>query len=373
MMNRQNIFLGRILGIPIGLDYSWFLIFVLLSWMLAVDYFPAEFKHWPVWEYWLAGTVTSVMLFVSVLLHELGHSLVARRFKLPVRRITLFVFGGVAEIVGEPPSAWSEFWIALAGPLVSFALGAFFHFVQPLFSSQTALFAIVKYLAFINLILALFNLIPGFPLDGGRIFRAIIWGVTRNLRKSTVIAGTVGRFIAFLFIFVGVMQIFAGRVADGLWTIFIGWFLESAAASQIHQQELRDVLSHVPVARAMNRYYRIIPANSTLLDLVREHILGEGRRYLIVMKGEQLVGMLTLHHLKKIPQEDWANTTAEEVMIPLSQLKWITPDTSLWEALKEMDQDGVNQLPVIQDGNLVGVLSREDLVTFLRQVHELNH
>lgn len=370
-MNRQNIYLGRISGIPVGVDYSWFLIFGLLSWMLALDYFPAEFKNWPVWEYWLAGIITSLMLFGSVLLHELGHSIVAVRFKLPVRRITLFVFGGVSEIVGEPPSAWSEFWIALAGPLVSFALGAFFYLIEPLFPPHSVVFAIVKYLAFINIILAVFNLIPGFPLDGGRIFRAIIWGITRNLRKSTVIAGNVGRFIAFFFIYLGVTQIFSGNVANGLWTIFIGWFLESAASSQIHQQELHDILNHFRVGQAMNRYYRIIPAHSTLLDLVREHILGAGRRYLIVMKEGKLVGLLTLHHLKNIPQEEWAQVTVEQVMIPLSQLKWISPQATLWEALKEMDQDGVNQLPVIENGELVGVLSREDLVTFLSKVHEL--
>ena len=365
-MVKQNISLGRILGIPIGVDYSWFLIFGLLSYMLASNYYPREFKDWPLYLYWTMGIITSLLLFGSVLLHELGHSVTARKFQLPVRRITLFVFGGVAQIAGEPPSARAEFWIAIAGPITSFFLAAFFYLMEPLFRSLTPLLALVKYLAYINLILALFNLIPGFPLDGGRVFRAIIWGVTRNLRKATIIAGNVGRLFAFFFIYLGVMQIFTGKVADGLWTIFIGWFLESAASGQIHQQELHDLLSTHKVKEAMNRYFPIIPAHTTLQDLLDKHIVSTARRSLVVLKNEQIVGLLTLHQLKDIPPEQWAHTTAEEAMIPLSQLKKIDPDSDLWSALQEMDRDGVNQLPVMDGREIVGILSREDLISFLR-------
>ncbi len=365
-MVKQNISLGRILGIPIGVDYSWFLIFGLLSYMLATNYYPGEFKDWPAYQYWMIGMATSLLLFASVLLHELGHSLTAQRFQLPVRRITLFVFGGVAQIAGEPPSARAEFWIAIAGPITSLLLAAFFYLMEPLFISFTPLLALVKYLAYINLILALFNLIPGFPLDGGRIFRAIIWGTTQNLRKATIIAGNVGRLFAFLFIYLGVVQIFSGNVADGLWTIFIGWFLESAASGQIHQQELQDLLSAHKVKEAMNRYFPIIPAHTTLQDLVDNHIIAAGRRSLMVMKNEQMVGLLTLHHLKETPQDQWATTTVEEVMLPLSQLKKVSPETDLWSALQEMDKDGVNQLPVADGNEIIGILSREDLISFLR-------
>ncbi|MEJ2750844.1 MAG: site-2 protease family protein, partial [Anaerolineae bacterium] len=178
IMNRQTISLGRILGISVELDYSWFLIFGLLTWTLAVSYYPAEFTDWPTAHYWLMGAITVIMLFVSVLLHELGHSVVALRYKIPVRRITLIIFGGVAEMGSEPPSAAAEFWMALAGPLVSVVLAIFFGLLAPLVLGVELLFALISYLAVINGMLAIFNLVPGFPLDGGRILRAIIWGVS---------------------------------------------------------------------------------------------------------------------------------------------------------------------------------------------------
>ena len=207
LMTRHNVPLGRILGIPIGLDYSWFLIFALLTWMLAGSYYPAEFKNWPPLLYWFMGAVTAIMLFVSVLLHELGHSVVALRYKVPVRSITLFIFGGVAQIGAEPPSAIAEFFIAIAGPIVSLVLAVLFSVVQPAVAGIQPFWGLAKYLAYINFALVLFNLIPGYPLDGGRVFRAIVWAVTKNMRRATLIAANVGRFFGFLFIF-------ARRLAD---------------------------------------------------------------------------------------------------------------------------------------------------------------
>lgn len=198
-MNRSSIALGRIGGIPIGLDYSWFLIFALLTWTLAVAQFPVEYPGWPPAQYWIVGAAAAILLFVSVLLHELGHSVVAIRYKIPVRSITLFIFGGVAQIGAEPPSAAAEFWIAIAGPVVSFALAIFFGRLQPVLHSVAPLLALATYLAYINGALAVFNLIPGFPLDGGRVLRAVLWGTTHNLRRATLIAANVGRVIAFLF------------------------------------------------------------------------------------------------------------------------------------------------------------------------------
>ncbi|NOX37332.1 MAG: CBS domain-containing protein [Calditrichaeota bacterium] len=371
-MNKNTISLGRIFGIPLNVDSSWFLIFALLSWMLASNYYPREFPGWPLWQYWFMGMFTSIFLFVSVLLHELGHSLVARHFHLPVQRITLFVFGGIAQIAGEPPSARAEFWIALAGPIVSFALAALFHLITPLVQGWDALFAFFKYLAFINLILAGFNLIPGFPLDGGRIFRSILWGITKNLRKATFIAANVGRFFAFAFIFLGAMQIIAGHIMDGLWTIFIGLFLESAASSQIQQQEMRTLLVRHKVNEAMNPNFAIVPADSSLQEIVDHHVLGMGRRAVIVVDDGEIAGMLTLHHLKSVSPDKWPQVRVAEVMLPASQMRWVTPDTDLWSALQAMDRDGVNQLPVLQDGKLVGIITRGDLISFLNYLHSLS-
>lgn len=371
-MKRQTISLGRILGIPIGLDYSWFLVFALLTWTLATSYFPAEFRNWSAAQYWLVGGVTAILMFASVLLHELGHSAIAMRYKIPVRSITLFIFGGVAQIAAEPPSAGAEFWIAIAGPIVSFALAVLFNLLQPVVGAAAPLLALAKYLAYINGSLALFNLIPGFPLDGGRVFRAIVWGITRSLRKATLIAASVGRFIAYILILVGVWQMFTGNPGNGLWIAFIGWFLESAAAAQVQQQTLHDLLANHTVSDVMNRDYSIISAETTLQQLVDRHILGGGRRCFIVTQGERIAGLLTLHHIKEIPRSDWPIVAAAQVMLPAAQMKRVQPDAELWTALEEMDADGVNQLPVMTDGQMLGLLSRDGIIGFLRARRELS-
>jgi Zn-dependent protease len=372
-LNKSAISLGRILGIPIGLDYSWFLIFALLTWSLATSYFPAEFVGWSVTQYWIISAVTVILMFGSVLLHELGHSVVALRYKIPVQSITLFIFGGVAQIGAEPPSAIAEFWIAIAGPITSFALAILFGLLQPLVGALGPLLAIAKYLAYINGALALFNLIPGFPLDGGRVFRAVVWGITHSLNRATLIAANLGRFIAYLFIILGVWQMFSGNFGNGLWIAFIGWFLETAAASQIKQQTIQDLLAGHHVADTMRRNYTSILPNTTLEQLINEHILGSGRRSLVVKQNERVVGLLTLHNVKAIPSSDWANTTAAQVMIPIANMKWIRPEAELTDALGEMDRDGVNQLPVMAGDQILGVLGRDDVISFLRTLSELRH
>ena len=371
-MNGRNVVpLGRLFGIPIGLDYSWFLIFALLTWLLAVDYFPHEFSDWSPMLYWEMGAVTAILLFASVLLHELGHSIVALQFKVPVRRITLFIFGGVAQIGTEPPSALAEFLIAIAGPIVSFVLAALFTFVKPLVAAIQPLWGLAKYLAWMNGALVVFNLIPGFPLDGGRVFRAIVWAVTNNMRRATLIAANVGRFFGFLFIFVGVWQMFTGNFGGGLWIAFIGWFLDSAASAQVHEVMFRGLLAGHTVSQAMSNRCSAVPAELTLQQLVDDHILGGGQRCFLVSRGEDTVGLMTLHRIREVPRTEWATTTAAQVMLPLDKMKRITPDTEVWAALQQMDRDGVNQLPVMSDSQVVGMLSREDVITFLRTLQEL--
>jgi Zn-dependent protease len=372
MINRQGISLGRIWGIPIGLDYSWFLVFVLLTWMLAASYYPAEFRGWPTAEYWVVGAITAIMLFVSVLLHELGHSVIAMRYKIPVRSITLFIFGGVAQIAAEPPGPSAEFWIAIAGPVVSFGLAILFGLLQPLVGAVAPLLALAQYLATINGVLAIFNLIPGFPLDGGRVFRAIVWGVTHNLRRATLIAANVGRAIAYLFIIVGVWQMLNGDFGNGLWTAFIGWFLENAASAQVHQQTVHDLLADHRVSEVMSRSYAAISGDATLQHLVDDHILGTGRRCFMVTQDDKAVGLLTLHAVKEVPRAAWPMTTVAQAMIPMAQVKRVGPDEELWAALEEMDRDGVNQLPVMVDGQCLGMLTREDVISTMRTRRELN-
>jgi Zn-dependent protease/CBS domain-containing protein len=346
-------------------------IFALLTWMLASSYYPGEFKNWSPWLYWLTGAVTAVVLFVSVLLHELGHSVVALRYKVPVRSITLFLFGGVAQVGTEPPGAVAELLIAIAGPLVSLALAVFFYTLQSAVSGVEPLLGLTKYLAYINMALALFNLIPGYPLDGGRVLRAIVWAITGSMSRSTVIAANVGRFCAFLLIFTGTFEMFSGNLGGGLWIALIGWFLDSAASVQIQQVTLRGLLTGHRVAQAMSTRYAIVPENLTLQQLVDERILGSGQRCFLVNRGDKTVGLITLHGVKEVPRHKWETTSAAEVMLPFEQLKCVDPDTELWSALQNMDRDGVNQMPVVRAQQVVGMLSRDDAITFLRTLQEL--
>ena len=369
-MTQHSIPLGKILGIKIGLDYSWFVIFALLTWMLADSYYPDEFKHWSPLLYWLMGAVTAIMLFVSVLLHELGHSVVALRYKIPVSSITLFLFGGIAQIGAEPPSAVAEFFIAIAGPLVSLALAVLFYVAQPLISGMEPLLGLAKYLAYINTALVLFNLIPGYPLDGGRVFRAIVWAITGNMRRSTLIAANVGRFFASVLIFAGVWQMFRGNFGGGLWVAFIGWFLDNAASVEIQQVVLQGLLTGHRVSQGMSTHCAIIPEDLTLQQLVDEQILGSGQRSFLVNRGDKTIGLITLHRIKEVPRHEWATTSAAQVMLPFEQLKCVDFDTELWSALQDMDRNGVNQMPVVRDRHVVGMLSREDAITFLRTLQE---
>jgi Zn-dependent protease len=234
-MARKQYLLGSIFGIPLSLDSSWFLIFGLLTWMLADNYYPAEFSNWPPALYWIMGAVTAACYFACILLHEIGHSLVALWYRIRVRSITLFMFGGVAQIEDGAPHAGAEFLIALAGPLVNFILAFICYEILPVFSGNAPLLALIKYLAYINLALGLFNLIPGFPLDGGRVFRAIVWAITRDARRATLIAANVGLAFAYLFILIGIWKVVSGNIAGGLWIIFLGWFLKNAATAQLQQ------------------------------------------------------------------------------------------------------------------------------------------
>jgi Zn-dependent protease/predicted transcriptional regulator len=367
-MNNQSIPVGRVFGIPLRIDYSWFLIFALVTWTLATGYFPAEFKGWPAAEYWMVGVITAVIFFASVLLHELGHSVVAMRYKIEVNSITLLIFGGVSEIKSEPVSALSEFWITISGPIVSLVLAGIFALLALLFSGVEPLLALTKYLAYINLLLGAFNLIPGFPLDGGGVLMSIVWGITHKRHLGVVVATTVGSSFAYLFIALGAYQVLGGNFLNGLWTVFIGWFLLNASGGEARREKIKSSLSGHKVSEAMSRGYTIIPADTTLQYLVDEHILGGSRRSFIIQKDDAVVGLLTMHALQSVPKEKWPTTCVDQVMIPTGQVKQISPDTEIWEAIEKMDRDGVNQLPVMLDSQIQGILTREDVISYIRSL-----
>jgi Zn-dependent protease len=367
---RHAIPMGRLFGISIDLDYSWFLIVGLLTWMLAVSYFPAEFGPASAGEYWLMGLVTAVLLFVSVLIHELGHSVVAQNYGLQVPRITLFLFGGVSQIAAEPASAGEEFWIAVVGPLVSFALAAFFWEIEPLLSGELPWLVVAKYLALLNLILAIFNLVPGFPLDGGRVLRAAVWKATGAYRRATAAAALTGRFFGFVLIFWGVWQALEGRLIDGLWIAFIGWYLESAAGSQLQLEATKMLMGRHRVAEAMQRNFPRVRGDATVEEAVELLMSTGSSRYLVVDGGEGgeagTQGLLTLETLRAVPRSQWGVTTVGHAMIPMEKLATASPEGALWTALEKMGREGLSQMPVVAGGVVVGMLSQEDILHYLQ-------
>ncbi len=364
-MSRHGIPIGRLFGISIDLDYSWFFIVALLTWMLAASYYPVQFPGWTDSAYWGIGFATALLLFVSVLVHELAHSLVAKRYGIPVPRITLFLFGGVSQIATEPPSASSEFWIAIAGPVTSLAIGALCWEIEPAFAGQELMYALLEYLALMNLILALFNLIPGFPLDGGRVLRAAVWKATHNYHRATVAAGISGRFFGFLLIFLGIWQAVTGDIVGGIWIVVIGWFLESAAGSQLQQESIKSMLGDHKVADAMQRDFPHIAGDISLHELVEHYLVQSNAHAVVLTAPDGTVGVVTLSAVSSISREMWPYTMASQVMTPLRAADTTRPDAILWSALEKMGRGGVNQLPVVDNGGIVGMLSREDILHYL--------
>lgn len=371
-MLKTSITLGKIMGIPIGIHISWVLIFVLLTWSLGGGHFPQQYPEWPMELHWLVGLTASLLLFISVLLHELGHSVAAIRKGIPVQGITLFIFGGVAQITKEPARAGTELLVALAGPAVSFTLAFLFALLWLAAKGVSQpLAALSSYLAYINGSLALFNLIPGFPLDGGRVLRAILWAWQKDFRRATRVASIVGQGIAYLFIFIGLWQMLSGRWVNGLWLTFIGWFLDNAAQTSYHQVAMREMLAGHTVREIMTKDCLSIPRELSLDQVVHNYILASGRRCFPVTENEIVLGLLSIHHVKEVPRSHWAEVTAEEIMTPLEKLAIIGPDEELWQALQEMTEEGVNQLPVVENGRLLGMLGRDNVLSFIRTRAEL--
>jgi len=371
-MSRNHLRLGKVFGIPIRIDASWLLIFVWVTWSLAASYFPRMYPLWSSALNWGVAVATSLLFFGSVLLHELGHALVARSQGTPVRDITLFLFGGVSNIVDEPRTARDELIMALAGPLVSLALAGLLGLVHLLLGRiSQPLAALALFLAGLNLSLGLFNLIPGFPLDGGRVLRAILWGVRKDLTWATMWASMVGQVVAYLFILAGIVRAFLDDWVSGLWMAFVGLFLENAARSANSQLTLRSLLDGHVVGEIMSRECPSLSPQLTLDVLVGQHLLTGTRRCFTVVARDSVLGLLTVHNVRRVPRQEWRTTHVSDILTPLDQLRVVDPQTPLWKALQEMTVEGVNQLPVLEEDKLVGMISRDNLLTFIRKRSEL--
>jgi Zn-dependent protease/predicted transcriptional regulator len=359
--------IGRIAGIDIYINFSWFIIIIFLTFSLAVGWFPAVIRGYSAVAYAILGLLSSLLLFVSVLLHELAHSLVARARGLPVKNILLFIFGGISDLEQEPKSPGVEFQMAFVGPLVSLLIGGLSLLITYLLGGTGSPWgAMMAYLAGANLLLGVFNLIPGFPLDGGRVLRSIVWKITGNVRTATRVATTVGQIIAYALIAWGILLFFAGNTLSGLWIGFTGWFLLSAAQSANTQSMVDTVFSGVTVGQVMDTHVTTVPANISVQRLVDEYFLPQGLRSALVLQGGVLGGLVTLSDIRHVPREEWGQTPVGFIMIPAERLHSVRPEQPLRDALRLLGSQNINQLPVVQqDGQLVGVLTREAIVRFI--------
>lgn len=370
-MGNGNFSIGTIRGIRILINWTWIGIFVLVTWSLAGGYFPSHFKHWSSGEYWLVAAAAALLLFVSVLIHELSHSTVAQSRGLPVSTITLYIFGGVSNLTRGPSSPGEEFWIAAAGPLSSIAIGALCIGLHAVIDNPDWLGAILGYLGAVNLILALFNMIPAFPLDGGRVFRSIVWGIMGDLKRATRLATRISQGIAWVFILIGVWQMFVGNFIGGLWLAFIGWFLSNAATATYKYAQQSAEFQNVDVDDVMRRNVVTTDPEATLDSVVHGHLLQQGTRAVPVIDDGQLVGLLTVSDIRYFPPDQWPVIKVWRAMTAVAKLDSVTPNTALMDAIDLMNQHGHNQLPVTENGSLEGLLSRADVLKFLQVRQEL--
>jgi len=369
--------IGRIFGIDIRIHWSWLAIFVLLLWWLAEGFYDDvnAYSHWSAAERWLASGITTTLFFVSILLHELSHSLVARRLGLPVHSITLFIFGGVSSLTQEPDSPGQEFKMAIVGPLTSFALGIIAAGIAAgLWANgldDTVPGAVAAYLAFINIAVGIFNMLPGYPLDGGRVLRASLWARTGSMLRATRWASRVGTIIAFGLMALGAVSALAGNWLGGVWFIVIGWFLRNTSEQAYQQLLYRNTLEGTKVGDIIDRSFEGAPPDIPLSELVNEYILGRGQRCVPVVVESNLLGLVTMGDLRRFPPDEWATTSAFRVMTPREQLHTVASDDELVSALELMAANDVHQLPVIDGFDFSGFVTRADVIRRIQVKAEL--
>lgn len=373
---KAQIKLGRVLGIPIGLHYSWLIIALLVVLSLAQQ-FTATNPQWGATVIWGTAIVTAVLFFAAIVVHELSHTVVAKAHGLPVRSITLFALGGVSEIEKEAADARTEFWMGIAGPITSAVIGIVCLVLAgalgwtPGTAHQSPVVAMLGWLGVINLGLAVFNMIPGFPLDGGRVLRGILWWITGDSQRATRMAARIGQLIALAFIVYGLIFFFRGGGFGGLWLTFIGWFLLNASRSSYVQVELVERLKGIRAGDLMRRDCDVIDGDVDLQTFVDEHLLQSGRRCFVVQQNGGVAGLITPNEVKQVARADWTHTTVHNAMLPLARLHSVSPAAPLLEALELMGREDVNQLPVLDHGKLEGVISRSDILRLLHTRAEL--
>lgn len=356
--------IASIFGIPIRVHFSWLIIFGLIAWSLSTAYFPKAAPELSEMSYWAGGLIAALLLFLSVALHELSHSIMAKRYRLTISSITLFIFGGVSEMKGEPPTPEAERAIAIAGPLSSFLLSLFFFFAYYLWTEPVAR-ALFSYLAQLNFVLGAFNLIPGFPMDGGRVLRAFLWKKSKDFYYATRKASRYGQNISMFFIFAGLVSLFAG-FPGGLWLMLIGWFLQSAAQASYRQASLHETLRGIKVKDIMVRQVVTIPSHMRLDEAVNDYFLRYGYGGFPALDDGEFLGFVTLKEIKDLPREGWHNVKVSEIVVPHEKRWEVSKDDDAMKALEVMINEDKGRLAVIENRKLVGLITRNGIAGYVQ-------
>ena len=363
---------ARVFGIDIEIHFSWLVILGILAWALSEGFFPTQYEGWATSTYWIVGTISAVLLFLTVLIHELAHALVALRKGLEVPRITLFIFGGVSHLGRQPRTAGEEFFISAAGPLTSVLVAVVTAGLAWFFSTRNEQAeAVFTYLAFVNVLLAIFNTLPGFPLDGGRVLRSIVWKKTGSFRRATRVAGAVGQAFGYGIIVLGLLLFFTGNTFNGIWFALIGWFLLTAARAESGSLQLDAMLAGLTARDVMREEWVSVSPAASIQDVVDDHMLSGAERCVIVAREGAVLGLLTVSDVRKVSRDEWRNTPAQRVMTPRDQIVTVIPDARAVEVMRLLADKSLNQVPVIDAGRMIGLVTRRELVDRVKLTEQI--
>jgi len=364
--------IARIRGIAIEIHPSWLLILGLITWTLADSFFPDQYPNWNTATYWVVGGTAALLLFATVLVHELAHALVAIRRGLPVPKITLFIFGGVSQMSRQPRTAGEEFAIAAAGPatsvviaIVSAAAGFGLHTIN----EQAE--AVAYYLAIVNTLLAFFNFLPGFPLDGGRVLRSLAWRRTKSFRRATEIAAGVGETFGYALMAGGVVLLLAGAAIDGLWFLFIGWFLMSAAKGESQNLQLEGILAKLKARDVMREDFATVTPGHSVQEVVDDYMVGRGERAVVVADERGVLGLITVSDVSRVPRATWPNAPVQGVMTPREKVVTVAADAVARDVLVLIGERRLNQIPVLDGGRMIGMITRRELLDRIQLAEKL--
>ena len=369
MPSRSSLKIFKVYGIEVRIDYSWFIIFALVAYLFGFTYFPWVLAETAKWLIAVITLVTAVLFFLSILIHEISHSIVSIRSGIPVRSITLFVFGGIAQIEKEPDTPSKELIISLAGPFASFFLAIIFGTVWLLGRFIPEISEPAKYLTFINIALGAFNLLPGFPLDGGRVLRSIIWRSTKNFEKATIIATNIGKAIGFAIIAVGIFYIFRGAFFNGIWLMLIGWFLQSTAAQSHAQILMQKSLKGVKVKDIINTDVLSVPGDTSVRDLIDNYFMKyKFSKFPVIdnLNDENYLGIISLNDIKALPRDKWETTKISEVVNVFIDEDRVEPGMELYDAIKKMGEGSISALVTVKDGKITGILTNTDIMQYIK-------